>query len=353
MNSRERVLCAFNRVKSDRVPINYFANQGIEKKLMQRLKVSNYEDLLKALNVDFRSLEIPYTGKLIYKELPGRNVSKVYGHYSKWIENESGGYWDFCDFPLKDADSETIANFPVPSADDFDYSNVYESAKRWKDYAVFAGSPGIADIINSTGRLMGMEDILVNLINEDEATLKNIEKRTDMEIGILQRAIEKSRGLLSFIWMGEDLGTQIAPMISLQLYRKILRPFHEKYVRLAKNYGLPILMHTCGSSNWAYEDFIEMGIDAVDTLQPEAVNMSPKYLVDKFGGRLSFHGCISTKGAVAYGTPEDVEKDVISVYNEMKPTHSYMFAPSHWLQDNSPVENVIKMYECGLKYGKY
>ena len=30
------------------------------------------------------------------------------------------------------------------------------------------------------------------------------------------------------------------------------------------------MIHTCGSSSWAYEDFIEMGIDAVDTLQPEA-----------------------------------------------------------------------------------
>lgn len=61
---------------------------------------------------------------------------------------------------------------------------------------------------------------------------------------------------------------------------------------LAKAYNLPVMIHTCGSSSWVYEDFIEMGINGVDTLQPEAANMSPRYLKDPFGGRLFFHGCI-------------------------------------------------------------
>jgi len=62
------------------------------------------------------------------------------------------------------------------------------------------------------------------------------------------------------------------------------------------------MIHTCGSSSWAYEDFIEMGITVVDTLQPEAKDMAPEYLKKTFGGRLAFHGCISTAGPVASGT---------------------------------------------------
>ena len=87
-------------------------------------------------------------------------------------------------------------------------------------------------------------------------------------------------------------------------------PFNEgnRFIDLAKSYHLPVMVHSCGSSSWVYEDFIEMGVDAVDTLQPEATNMSPEYLVEHFAGRLSFHGCISTAGALAYGSVEDVKK---------------------------------------------
>mgnify|MGYP000535448978 CR=1 FL=1 len=54
--------------------------------------------------------------------------------------------------------------------------------------------------------------------------------------------------------------------------------------------GIPAAIHSCGSSSWAFDDFIEMGIDVVDTLQPEAAKMSPEYLKETFGGRLAFHG---------------------------------------------------------------
>lgn len=37
----------------------------------------------------------------------------------------------------------------------------------------------------------------------------------------------------------------------------------------------------------------------------------------------------------------------------MMPGYEYAFSPTHCLQDNSPVENVVRMYECALKYGTY
>jgi uroporphyrinogen decarboxylase len=56
---------------------------------------------------------------------------------------------------------------------------------------------------------------------------------------------------------------------------------------------------------------------------------------------------------MAYGTAEDVRKEVIAALEVMKPSYGYMLAPTHQIQDNSPVENVVKMYESALKYGKY
>ena len=108
------------------------------------------------------------------------------------------------------------------------------------------------------------------------------------------RSLELLKGKIDFVWMGEDLGTQIGPLISLDLFRKHIRPRHQRVIDVAKSFGLPVMIHTCGSSSWAYDDFIEMGISAVDTLQPEAAKMDPAYLKGRYGSRLMLHGCIST-----------------------------------------------------------
>ena len=113
------------------------------------------------------------------------------------------------------------------------------------------------------------------------------------------------------------------------------------------------MMHTCGSSSWAYEDYIEMGLNAVDTLQPEAKEMSPRCLKERFGGRLAFRGCISTAGPVARGSVQDVIDDCCRTLEIMMPGGGYWFAPTHQLQDNSPTENVVAMYDSAHKYGFY
>ena len=122
---------------------------------------------------------------------------------------------------------------------------------------------------------------------------------------------------------------------------------------LAKQFGVPTLLHTCGSSSWAYEDYIEMGLTGVDTLQPEAANMSPAHLKKTFGGRLVFHGCISSTGALSFGSPDDVEADCCQTLETMMTGGGYAFSPTHCLQDNTPTENVIRMYETVHQHGWY
>ena len=355
MTSKERVIRAFNFEKSDRVPINYMANPTIHLKFAKALGIDdgNYERVLAIIGVDFRGIGAAYTGSPLFKYIDGLCVDSVYGFYTKLIQNKSGYYHDFCNFPLQYADDETIANFPVPNPDDFDYSGIESALSYHKDKAVYVGGAVTADIINSTGRVMGMEEALVRLYTEDEATLAYIDRRLAMEIGVLERIMRKAAGRVDFLWLGEDLGTQIAPMISLELYRRVFRLRHQKFIDFAKSYSLPVMMHTCGNSSWVYDDFIEMGINAVDTLQPEAVNMSPTYLKEHFGGKLAFHGCISTAGTLTGGSVGDVELTVKETLDILRDTNGYMLSPAHMIQDNTPVENIIAMYEAAHKYGRY
>lgn len=356
MSAKERVRRTFEFEKTDRVTIGYDANPGIHGRLCRALglKETDSELLFQALGVDYRAVEAPYTGKELFKAPPGRIVNPLEGCIMRWVEHESGGYWDFCDFPLKDATDEMFDNFPVPDPDDFDYDAALERAESYGgEYGLYVGNPGIPDILNSNGRIMGTEDVLCHILLDDEAAMRFIRRRADFQLGMMERLIDKCREHLDFVWLGEDLGTQIAPMISLDMYRSQIKPIHKAFADLASSYKLPVLIHTCGSSSWVYEDFIEMGVRGVDTLQPEAVNMSPSYLAEKFGGRLNFRGCISTAGPLAYGTAEETEKVCRETLDIMMKVRGYHFAPTHAIQDNSPVENVLAMYNAAHRYGRY
>jgi uroporphyrinogen decarboxylase len=357
MTGKERVRLTFNFEKADRVPIDYETNPTINRRFMAALGFRDEErDAFRdALGVDYRGIDAPYIGPKLFPDVPGLNCDPLYGFYSRWVENRFGGYFDFCNFPLKDADEEKIAAFPTPNPDDFDYSRVAERVKRTRDYAVFVGSAGQPDIINSLGRVMGMEDTLVNLQLGDEATLGLMKRKTDFErekLARLLEAIKKAGGEPDFMWLGEDLGTQIAPMIGCELFDRVFRPVFQSFIDLAKAYGIPVMVHTCGSSSWVYERFIQMGVRAVDTLQPEAADMSPRYLLDHFGGRLNFHGCIST-AMLANESADGVTAVCRDTLRLLMPTRGYHFAPTHAIQDNTPVENLVAMYQAAHDYGGY
>ena len=58
-------------------------------------------------------------------------------------------------------------------------------------------------------------------------------------------------------------------------------------------------------------------------------------------------------GPVAYGSVEDAKEDVRATLEIMMPGGGYALSPTHMLQDNSPTENVVAMYEAAKEYGRY
>ena len=355
MNSKERALTAFAHQQPDRVPIDYLYNTGIDRRLKQHFGLAPGDDegLRLKLGVDFRNLGgVAYTGPRLFAENPDRIINE-WGIRTRWVEHDSGGYWDYCDFLLKDATLETIANWPFPSPDDYDYSSVEPFCRRYSPYCVVAGGAGIPDIINNSGMVWTMEKVLINIATDEPAFQVYLDRKLAVLYEIWARILEKGKGKIDLFSMGEDLGTQIGPMISLKLFRAFFRPRIQKFIDLAKSYSLPVMFHSCGSSSWVFDDFIEMGINVMDTLQPEAKNMQAAYLKDRFGQKLAFHGCISTAGAVAFGTAAETVTHAREVLEVMMPGGGYAFSPSHQLQDNSPTENVVALYEAAHQYGRY
>jgi len=354
MTSRERVLTALAHAEPDRVPINYMANPEIDERLKAHYGLAKGDDegLRRALGVDFRCLEAPYVGPKLHADVPDR-VIDTWGIHRRWIEHTAGGYWDYCDWPLREATLEEVEAWPMPNPDHFDYARVLQWCRQYEGYCIMTGSPGMGDIINSTGMIRTMEQVLIDLATDNPAGLRLTDRRLAVQAEVLRRTLEAVGGRIDLVWLGEDLGTQIGPMISRPLFRKHIRPRHQKFVDIARAFNLPVMIHSCGSSSWAFDDFLEMGIRAVDTLQPEARDMAPAYLKSRWGDRLAFHGMISTAGPVAYGTPEDVVRSVRETLDVMMPGGGYCLAPTHQLQSNSPTENVVAMYDAARRYGAY
>ena len=355
MTSKERVLTAFARQVPDRVPVNYFNNPGIDARLKAHfgLAAGDDEGLRQALGVDFRSVGAPYVGPRLHPEVPERHVDPCWGVRTRWVEHESGGYWDYRDFPLKGATPEEIEAWPMPSPDDYDYAAVAEACERWHDYAIVAGGAGLPDVINATGMIRTMEQVMIDLITDDPAFLRYVERKSTILLEVTRRTLEAAQGGIDVLWLGEDLGSQRGPLISPKLYRKHIRPWHARFAELGQEYGIPAVIHSCGSSSWAFDDFADIGISVVDTLQPEARDMAPAYLKQRYGDRLAFHGCISTAGPLAYGTVEEVIADVRQTLEVMMPGGGYALSPTHNIQDNSPTENVVAMYAAARQYGVY
>jgi len=349
MTSKERVLTAIARQEPDRVPVNYLGNAGIDARLRAHFGTN---DLNAALGIDFRFVSAPHTG-------PKRHAGKgsvdvdIWGIRRRWVAHETGGYWDFCEWPLRDATVEQVDAWPFPTADDFDYSGIADACERVEGYCVQCGGAGWPDVINGCGMLRTMEQVLIDLISDDEAGLRLIDRRQAVLLEIARRTLEAGKGRIDLLCLGEDLGTQRGPTLSLDLFRRHIKPRIAQFAALARSFNIPAMIHSCGSSSWAFDDFIEMGIAVVDTLQPEAKDMAPAYLKQRFGDRLAFHGCISTAGPLAYGTADDVRKTVRETLDIMMPGGGYLLSPTHQVQDNTPVENVLAMYETARAHGRY
>ena len=352
--SRERVLGALAHEEPDRVPRNYAANPGIDAQLKAHFGLSpqDNDQLHRILGVDFAGVQAPYVGPKLHEDPPDRRADN-WGVRTRCIAHGTGGYWDFCDFPLRHATVEEARSWPMPSPDEYDYGRARALAELQQERCVFVGMSGLGCIINRIGKLRGMDQILVDLLIDDPVAQVLIERKQKTELEVIERELEACRGLVDLLWMGEDLSTQRGPMISLELYRQRIRPWHERFVNIAKEHGLPVIFHSCGACSWLFEDFIEMGIDAVETLQPEAHGLAPKELKATFGDRLAFHGCIPTGGVMADGTPEQVREVCRQTLETMMPGGGYCFAPSHQLQDNTPLENALAMYESVEEFGVY
>ena len=96
------------------------------------------------------------------------------------------------------------------------------------------------------------------------------------------------------IWFGEDLGSQTSTLISPDMWRKLFKPRWERMIGELKkiNPDIIIIMHSDGAVAPLIDDWIEIGVDVYNPVQPNVPGSNPEELKRKYGDFISFFGGI-------------------------------------------------------------
>ena len=345
LTPKERVLSAIGHVQPDRPPTMIYATPEIDEALRRRFAPIHY---IEAFEVDFRSVG-PRELKPPSVPQPGSGVDRrdIWGTGYKDVPNNAGGvYSEACDLALARLRTmDDVNRHPWPSPDDYDYSVIPEQIERVKDYAVCLSTAGVPDIINGIGRGRGMDQVLIDIITEDEVGVAIIDHRVDFFYEWCRRGLEAGRGRIDILCLGEDLGTQRGPTVSPETFDRFFRPRLKRFIDLAHKYGAKAMLHSCGSTRLLQPKLIEMGLDVLDSVQPEPVGMDPEELKQEFGDGLTYCGMISTQQTLPHGTAEECRAEARHRIDVIGKGGGYIFAPAHCIQPDTPIENVLAIYE--------
>ncbi len=69
-------------------------------------------------------------------------------------------------------------------------------------------------MINATGMIRNMEQVMVDLITDDPVFLRYVERKSNILLEVTRRTLEVAKGRIDVLWLGDDLGTQRGPLIS-------------------------------------------------------------------------------------------------------------------------------------------
>ena len=214
-------------------------------------------------------------------------------------------------------------------------------------YAKYAGP----DEFSPDANLM---NVFYKMYDEPELIDALLEKIVDHYFGVSQRIFDAAADVMDIFFIGNDFGGQTGPLMSEKMFRRFFLPHLKRLVDLGHDYGLKVMMHCCGGYAPLIPSLIEIGLDGLQALQPFAKGMAPAELKAAFSGKMVFNGCIDTQSVLIEGTLDPVKTKTREVLEIMMPGGGYIASPSHdYLLPETPVENIIAMYDTVREYGHY
>jgi uroporphyrinogen decarboxylase len=377
MTSRERAVIALSRREPDRVPIDIGGGTSTS------IVFEAYEELRKYLGVpgETKLLSKVYRSARLDKRVMRRLGSDFYPLRSKSAVNwnppptdpgtlidvwgvkskqvpyrEKGFYWEVSYCPLADASVQDVETYAWPDPADPGYTDrLAEEARALHEGTDFAieASCGFYSFWELACSLRGYEQLLLDLAENKEFVSALLARILEINLEGTRRFLEQVGPYIDVFRAGDDLASQDNLLMSPGTFRQLLKPVYRKYLDFVKaKTQAKIVFHSDGNIVALLDDLAEIGVDAINPVQPSAVGDTAG-LKRRFGHKLAFVGGIDTQTVLPFGSAAEVAAEVRRRIRDLGPQGGYVLAAVHSIQADVPPENILAMCDEVTVSGKY
>ncbi len=381
MTSRERVMKALNHQPTDRIPIDIggmhnlttmhrdtYANlkkyMGLEEDAVLTSALSQSIQPTAFMRERFKTDCYPiYLPLKEHEKNPTQEADGSLTYMDewgvKWRCSPGGLYFDPVGHPMTDFEYEDLESYPWPDPyKDYGYDALAAHAKDMyenTDYALVLNGPLDGATYVPVQQLLGYEEFFVRLMIDEPFIEYCLDKVVEFQIAQLGMIFDKMGQYIQVARMSDDLGTQNAPIMRPDVYRKIIKPRQKKIVDFIKSKkpDIKIIYHCDGAVYPFIPDFIDLGFDAWNPVQVTADGIDDTArLKREFGDKLCFWGAgCDSQQVIARKTPEDIRAEVRRRINDLAANGGLVLGSIHNLQRDVPPENIVAFYDALYEYG--
>jgi len=187
--------------------------------------------------------------------------------------------------------------------------------------------------------LRGMQSLMMDFYDHPKFVHELLDTIAEYNIAQTRKALTYD---IDGLYFGDDWGQQRGLQMGPQLWREFILPPLEKMYRPVVEAGKCVVIHSCGDVDELFDDLIRIGVRVFNPFQPEVMDVDA--LMNKYRGRLAFHGGLSTQRTLPYGTPDDVRRAVRHLL-DLGRKGSLILSPAHAVEGDVPLENMLALIE--------
>ncbi|MEW6747539.1 MAG: uroporphyrinogen decarboxylase family protein [Planctomycetota bacterium] len=345
MTPRERWLAVLRREKPDRLPMDYWGTEEATRRVMEHLRCAIPWEMYEKLHID-KAVDV----QPAYIGPPLPPDHDEYGCRYELVDYGTGRYKECVGHPLAHLDTiEAIEkHYTWPTPDWYDYSTLPAQLRGKERYVVRGGG---SEPFLTYCYLRGLEQAYIDLAIHAELVEYCLDKLFGFCYENTRRIYEQLPGKVDLSYVAEDFGSQEDLLMSPQIIREMFVPRMKRVIDLVHSAGCYAFFHSDGAVRKILPDMVAAGIDILNPIQWRCRGMDRAELKSEFGGRVVFHGGIDNQKTLAFGTTEDVRREVLDSIEILGKGGGYIIAPCHNVQALTPPENVLALYETGRNHG--
>jgi uroporphyrinogen decarboxylase len=268
------------------------------------------------------------------------------------VQSYNGGfYWEQSHFPL--ADAETIADlkaFPWPNPDWFDY-NALEKQCEILTESERAIEVGYTAVFFYHNMLRGLENSLMDPLLRSDFTHYLLQCISDFFTEYHRRCFEAAGNYIDITQVTDDWGSQNGLLTSPDVFEKFYRTHTQRGINLAKSFDIHVFHHDDGDMRPLLPRLIKMGIEILNSIQWRCGNWDLAALKTEFGDLICFHGGVDNQQTLPFGSPDEVRIETIHMIETLASDQKgFILAPCHNIQANTPIENILAVYETANEF---